>query len=456
MSGLSEVQHSQLAQLLTDVAGLSFLGQRRQALAAGVDVRMRVTGCAQPGDYLQLAADSALERQALLDEVTVQETQFFRNPPQVRALRRYVLPEIVRRATRDGSRRIRIWSAGCSTGEEPYTVAMLLRELVPAGVDGWDIQIIGTDVSTRAVQGAQRATYGLRSVRLVDDVDRDRWLVRVPGDLAEYAVRDEVRDIVDIRHHNVVTDTPPCAPGELDLVLCRNVTIYLTTEATRALVQRFHGCLRDGGYLFLGHAETLWQISDAFTLVPLGDAFVYRRVDAPVDRRQVLPDRRGGQDPWLSPERRHRERRRGERRAVAVATPDTDTLLGPARAALSEGRYDDAAQLADQVAQARPLDAVSHYLRGLALATAGADAEAVVSLRKALYLDPGNGLAHFVLAGALARLRQGAAAAQAYRAAAHALGARPPLECVDELGGRRAEELAALSLRLAAQAEQAS
>jgi Flp pilus assembly protein TadD len=151
-----------------------------------------------------------------------------------------------------------------------------------------------------------------------------------------------------------------------------------------------------------------------------------------------------------------RERRVAERRAAAVATPDIDTLLAPARAALSAGRYGEAAQIADRVGQARPLDAAPHYLRGLALATAGADAEAVVSLRKALYLDPGDGLAHFVLAGALARLRQGSAAARAYRAAAHALGARPPRESVDELGGRRAEELAALSLRLAAQAEQAS
>lgn len=441
----SDAQHARLAALLTETAGLSFHGQRREALAHGVSTRLAATGCSSIEAYLHFVGSDPAELQALLDEVTVQETQFFRNPPQVRALRRHVLPEIVRRATSDGTRRIRVWSAGCSTGEEPYTVAMLLRELVPPGAAGWDIQVLATDVSSRAVDAARRAVYRPRSLRLAEDVDRDRWMVRTPGDASSYAVRDEVRELVDVRHHNVVSDPPPCGPGELDLVLCRNVTIYLTREATQALVQRLHGCLRDGGYLFLGHAETLWQISEEFTLVPLGDAFVYRRVDAPTpQRRQVLTDRRTAQEPWPHPERRGRTPRR---------TATARERLHAAREAVAEGSYAQAADLALEVATAHPLEPAAHYLRGLALATAGADEEAVVSLRKAAYLDPGHALAHFVLAGALERLGHRRAAALAYRTAARALSVRRPVEWADELGGREPTELADLSLRLAARAE---
>lgn len=441
----SDTEHARLATLLTEAAGLSFYGQRREALAHGVRVRLAAAGCPSVGDYLRHVGSDQAELQALLDEVTVQETQFFRNPPQIRALRRYVLPEIVRRATADGSRRLRVWSAGCSTGEEPYTVAMLLRELVPPGSSGWDISVLATDVSSRAVDGARRAVYGARSLRLTEDVDRDRWMVRVPDEPSAYAVREEVRELVDVRRHNVVTDDPPCAPGELDLVLCRNVTIYLTREATRALVQRLHGCLRNGGYLFLGHAETLWQVSDDFALVPLGDAFVYRRLDAATpERRQVLAERRTANEPWPHPERRTGRARRA---------PSPQERLDAARSAVAEGSYAHAADLALEVATAHPLEPAAHYLRGLALATSGADEEAVVSLRKAAYLDPGHALAHFVLAGALERLGHGSAAALAYRTAARALAARRPVEWADELGGREPAELADLSLRLADRAE---
>ena len=445
MTVLTDAEHGRLAALLTEAAGLSFYGQRREALAHGVRARLSAVDCPSIDRYLRLVGDDPAELQALLDEVTVQETQFFRNPPQIRALRRHVLPEVVRRATADGSRRIRVWSAGCSTGEEPYTVAMLLRELVPPASPGWDITVLATDISSRAVEAARRAVYGARSLRLTDDADRDRWMTPAPDDASAYAVRDEVRELVDVRHHNVVTDAPPCDPGELDLVLCRNVTIYLTREATRALVQRLHGCLRDGGYLFLGHAETLWQVSDDFALVPLGDAFVYRRIDAPTpERRQVIADRRTAQEPWPYPERRVRQTRR---------PPGPRERLDAARAAVAEGSYAHAADLALEVATAHPLEPAAHYLRGLALATAGADEEAVVSLRKAAYLDPGHGLAHFVLGGALERLGHGAAAALSYRTAARALAARRPVEWADELGGREPAELADLSLRLARRAE---
>lgn len=468
---LSESEHLQLAGLLREVAGLSFYGQRRDVLSRGVATRLRATGCAAVADYLPRLSDAdgaaSAERQALLDEVTVQETQFFRNPPQVRALRRYVIPELVRAATESGRRRLRVWSAGCATGEEAYTMAMLLAERLPlpypgqpAESVGWDVRVLGTDISGRALAAARAGSYGERSLALADGVERARWFHPLGGEPPAYRVDPRLTAWVEFRHHNLVSEPPPFGAGQADLVLCRNVTIYLTPDATRRLVRALFRCLRPGGYLVLGHAETLWRLSDEFALVSLGDAFLYRR---PVpgeegDARRVLPDRRTAAEPWPDADRRV-----GQRRVAHAAARSTTAAAGPgapvtgvepdplaaAVSALRAGRYAEAADLAAEVAQARPLDPGPHYVRGLALATGGQDTAAVPALRRAIYLQPSHGLALFVLAGALERLGERERAAAAYRAAGRMLARTAPQPCADELGGRSPGELAAISVRLA-------
>jgi chemotaxis protein methyltransferase CheR len=249
---------------------------------------------------------------------------------------------------------------------------------------------------------------------------------------------------------------PFAADERIDLVLCRNVTIYFSRETTRSLMGRLHACLRDGGYLFLGHSETLWQVSEDFRLVPLGTgdsaAFVYRRLDeSPADRRgSVLPDRRTEDDgpPPPKPERRMFSRRDAAPEPAQNAAPPSGALV---RGALAEGSYDDAVAAAAELVQADPLNPQGHYLRGLALVTAGNDEGAVVDLRKSIYLDPTSGLAHFLLAGVLARLGAAAAAAREYSAAADTLGKRADEATAPELGGRSVQELAALCLQLAKQ-----
>ena len=449
---LTDLEFATVARLLHETAGLSFDGSRRDSLAYGVGERMRASGCADVPAYLDLVSGpaGAVERQALVDEVTIPETHFFRNPPQVRALRTHVLPELLKQAA--STRRLTIWSAGCSTGEEPYTVAMLLRELLPS-TSGWDVRILATDVSTRAIAAAETGRYGERAFVMTEPVDQQRffWL---DAESRDFVVRDEVRELVEFRHHNLVTDPPPFAPGEVDLVLCRNVTIYFDRATTKRLMQRLHGCLQPGGYLFLGHAETLWQLTSDFALVSLGDAFVYRRADASGERRAVLPDRRTEDEPRPT----RADRRRGpldrrtliERPALALVepAPSTDPLI-TVRTAVAEGRYADAADIAADVVTATPLRSEAHYLRGLALSNLGHDAEALVVLRKATYLDAEDGFAHFLLAGCLERLGEHVAAGRSYRAAATTLGSRPVDSVAPELGGRSVSELAALCHQLA-------
>jgi chemotaxis protein methyltransferase CheR len=468
---LSDVEFRELAGLLHRTAGLAFDDSRRESLAFSIHERMRACGCATVADYLRMLAqpEAVEERQALLDEVTIPETHFFRNPPQIRALRQHVLPELMRLA--GGRRKLRIWSAGCSTGEEPYTIAMLVRELIPANA-GWDVKIVATDISTRALAAAERGHYRERSFVMTDPVDRQRFFV-LETESRSYSVRPEVRELVEFRHHNLVADPPPFDAGEVDLVLCRNVTIYFDRETTKRLMTRLHGCLHDGGYLFLGHAETLWQISTDFSLVSLGDAFLYRRQPEDGERRQVLPDRRTEDE--LRPTKADRRRGPTDRRRLGIgkrrheppvtepvpAQPDasgvtvtgsTDPLVA-IRNAVADGRYDEAADLAAEVVAADPLRSDAHYLHGLALGNLGRDAEALVVLRKAVYLNPEDGFAHFLLGGALERLGEHVAASRSYRAAAATLGEKPMDAVAPELGGRSVAELASVCGQLASRAE---
>jgi chemotaxis protein methyltransferase CheR len=475
---LTDAELDRLRSVLGSAAGLVFEDSRRDSLSYSVAERMRLTGIASIPDYLDaISRHGSPELQPLIDEVTIQETHFFRNPPQMQALRQHVLPELVRAASTKG-RRIRIWSAGCSTGEEPYTIAMMLRELLP-NMDGWDVKVIATDISAAALLTASSATYGERAVQLATPEVRERFFVPLPGGM--YVVRPEVRELVHFSHHNLVLDTPPEAG--LDLVLCRNVTIYFARETTRALVRRLHACLRDGGYLFIGHSETLWQVNDDFRLVSFdvgrSAAYVYRRVDAPVVERRVSGP--GARKTSMLVERRSPVRRprvslgrRSDLGALADPSPPV-RFSGPGpdaapagygpdltpvpvavavdaiRAALSEGKYEQAARLARQASLVAPLEPQLHYLLGRALLDLGEDDEALPALRRAVYLDPGSGFAHFLLAGGLARSGDLVAAAREYRAAAATLGRSPDDATAPELGGRSVRELAAMCAQVEGQ-----
>ncbi|MDX6256334.1 MAG: chemotaxis protein methyltransferase CheR [Frankiales bacterium] len=471
---LSDSDFARLTRFLHDVAGLVFDETRRDSLGYALGERLPRTAFSEVTPYLDhvMSPEGAEERQQLLDEVTIPETYFFRNPPQIRALGRQVLPELVRANAE--SKRLVIWSAGCSTGEEPYTVAMLLLELIPDHRD-WDIRIIATDVSQRALTAARRAKYGQRSVQLADAERVGRFFDYENGD---YVVKPEVRALVTFRHHNLVTDPSPFLSREIDLVLCRNVTIYFNRETTRGLMERFHHSLADGGYLFLGHAETLWQITDAFRLVTLGDAFVYRRVDPPKVERKIglgslkafgwrngagperveVPVQAAPVEPPApvsSPSLLSRLQIPVREPAPAAVAPVVDYLpsLQLVHQELAAGRYLLAAEMAESLASREPLLAEAHYLRGMALCNQGRDRDALDSLRKAIYLDSNAGFAHFLLAGALARLGESAAAAASYRAAAETLGRRAGDAVAAELGGRSIAELIVLCRSLAGTAD---
>jgi chemotaxis protein methyltransferase CheR len=421
---------------LANSAGLLFDESRRPSLASVVAERLRATGAPDVGAYLASLSgpDGAAEAQQLIDGVTVQETQFFRNPPQMDALREHVLPELLRQCI-GRTRPLTVWSAGCSTGEEAYTLAMLLLDLMPTGSAG-RARILATDISAEALRTAAEATYSGRTLDTLPADDRARWFEPGPGEAL--VVGEQARGLVELRQHNLVADAAPFKAGEVDLVVCRNVTIYFARATTRALMGRFHGVLADGGYLLLGHSETLWQVSDAFALVPVGGAFVYRRVEPSVPAAITAPTVRRAPSAATS------------RPLMPNRDQPADDQLTAARTALAAGDYREAAVQAETAVASDSLLAEAYVVLGHARSTMGLDAEAADSLRKAVYLDPLAGHAHFLLAGVLARLGQHSAAAASYRAAAQALPSVPASVLAAYLVDRKVSELVAVCVRLAA------
>jgi chemotaxis protein methyltransferase CheR len=480
---LSDADYAAVAAALNRLAGLVFDESRRAGLSAVVRERMVVTSSADVVTYLAKLerADGAAERQRLLDLVTIQETNFFRIVPQMLALRDHLLPELAQRARRDG-RPLTIWSAGCSTGEEPYTLAMLLRQVMEQ-TGPVDARIVGTDVSASALEVARAGRYAGRTVDLARQGGLDRWFDVL--DDGSHSVRADVRSLVDFRLHNLVTEAPPFDPATVDLLLCRNVTIYFSRSTTKALVHRFHQTLTVGGYLLVGPAETLWQLSDEYTLAQVGDAFVYRKEVRPPARRGPRPvaeRRRGrwplrrtdlasvGPEPTASPAAQHpavvatvatRSQPEPNRRllpspaapsAAAVATASALDMHDRARQLLADGDYAGAAQLAQQGAEHADNDQLMvdcYVLRARALINLADDLNAQIALRRAIFLDPYAGHAHFLLGSSLQRMGDSAAAAAAYMAASDSLPRVSTSDLDDLLDGRHVDELVELCRHLA-------
>jgi chemotaxis protein methyltransferase CheR len=447
-----------LREYLRRTAGLEFDEGRRAGLAAIVNERLAACGDPDVTAYLDRLATPGTgpERQRLLDAVTIQETHFHRARPQIEALRSQILPDVLTRAARAG-REVVVWSAGCSTGEEPFTLAMLMLEVAHRMSSPPPMRVIGTDVSTAALQVAGAATYSGRTIDLAEPDAVDRWLVREAD--GTYVVKDEVRRLVEFAHHNLVTDPPPFAPRSVDLVVCRHVTIYFSRDTTRALVSRFRDVLSPSGWLLMGPAESLWQVSDAFSLEAVGEAFAYRSAgDVSRARPTVKPPRASRVPAPLRPAAPLPSTPAPAARALPlpVATPSRPAaalvIIDAAQAAFDTGAYAQAAGLAEEALELDPVSSPAYLLLGHARLNQGDNEGAVEPLQRAVFLDPLAGHAHFLLAVALSAVGRAKQAAPSYRAAATTLPGVPPETVRRMLDGRRLQELVQLCGRLADEA----
>jgi chemotaxis protein methyltransferase CheR len=263
----------QLAALLLERAGLKITPDGYHSLRLALSTRMPVAGITSSEEYVRRLRDPSAEDElrALLPLVTVGHTEFFRDPKQFRALEHRILPDSLWRARRE-NRRVSIWSAGCATGEEPYSLAMVLSELgaLPIEVDLW-----ATDLNLAAVEAARQGRFSSRRVAGMSAERKVRFFRPVADG---FEVVSSLKDYVRFDGQNLAVPVfEKVKPESLDLILCRNVIIYFDLPTIRALMDRFLAALRPGALLLLGYSESLFKVYDRFEMVEVEGAFVYRR-----------------------------------------------------------------------------------------------------------------------------------------------------------------------------------
>jgi chemotaxis protein methyltransferase CheR len=271
------------SKLLLDRYGLYFSERRRPELESAILHAFAASPTADFNEYYSMLAgrtDGDLEMERLINAVTVNETYFFRDAAQFDALAQTVLPQLIER--RRMLRTLRIWSAGCSSGEEPYSIAMLLRDMLP-DVDEWSITILGTDVNTSALDKARQGLFGEWAFREPRSKEtRPRYFHRIA---TRWELSPEVRRMVTFGKLNLAGNEFPSYTTNtmfMDLILCRNVTIYFNELITSGVVSRFYDTLTDGGWLVVGHSELSLNVYRRFQVRNFPDTVLYQRGgDAP-------------------------------------------------------------------------------------------------------------------------------------------------------------------------------
>ncbi|MGO4677396.1 protein-glutamate O-methyltransferase CheR [Bosea sp. 2YAB26] len=270
---LSASELVRLCEFLYRRTGMLFGEAKRYYIDRRVAERVAATNSSSFSRYFEFLLGSATEAEHLINSFTINETYFFREEHQLRCLSRSLLPDRIREK-RPGDR-IRIWSVPCSTGEEPYSIAIWLLENW-ALVDAYHVEIVGSDIDSVVLREAVFAEYGKRAVsrlsadlrgRYFEELGEDRW--RLIADL---------RDSVSFGTANLVDRESVAAKGGFDIIFCRNVLIYFDDESRRRAIENLYDALLPGGYICLGHTESMSRISDRFDVARFEDAIVYRRM----------------------------------------------------------------------------------------------------------------------------------------------------------------------------------
>jgi chemotaxis protein methyltransferase CheR len=254
---VSDAEFRAFQTLIYEEAGIHLNANKRALLAGRLARRVRELGFGRLREYHDYVSSHAEERVRMLDRITTNETSFFREPRQFELLEARLLPEW-RAAAAAGTRprRIRVWSAGCSSGEEPFSLAMVLLSCCPPA-DGWDIEIVASDLSTRVLERAQSATFSEQRAARIPRGYLERYMLRgVRSQQGFVKAAPELRERIRFERVNLIEDNDAVS-GKFDLIFCRNVLIYFDAASKAQVLRRLTGQLQPGGYLFLGHAESL-------------------------------------------------------------------------------------------------------------------------------------------------------------------------------------------------------
>ncbi len=265
---LSDEDFERYRTLIYNESGIHFTASNRTILESRLKERLRKMELNTVGDYYAILKKDPEELKVLLDTVTTNLTRFFRNLPHFQTLEFYVIPDLIKEKRKTGDSVIRIWSAGCSTGEEPYTIAIVLKELLPPGMK---TEITGSDLSLKSLMTAKEGFYPENRVTDIPENYLKKYFEKKDGG---FLVRNEIKSMVKFDYHNLKFDS---GQRNLDIIFCRNVIIYFDEAAQQAVINKFFDAMNRHSYLFIGHSESLFGMKTQFEFLKTDWACIYRK-----------------------------------------------------------------------------------------------------------------------------------------------------------------------------------
>jgi len=399
---------AQVSKVISEKLGLHFPENRFGDLSSGISMAARELGFDEDGDdFTSLLVEqklSARQLDALAEQLTIGETYFFREKQTLSAFREMIIPSLVKEREHT-TRSIRLWSAGCCSGEEPYTLAMILSEIIP-NIGSWDITILATDINRRFLAKASKGRYTPWSFRDTPVDTKTRYFTAKER---EFEISLDIRNMVKFRPLNLVEDLFPAERNNtqsMDVIFCRNVLMYFSTETAMAVSQKFYNALTNGGWFITSQVELSDEIFHLFSKVNYSNSFLYQKTVKPVEpaKHQRITDKKSSR-PSTAFAKKLPLRRSMHTPPHAIATPvvvpenkadipDSDPLE-IARQYANQGNFSLASEWVKKFLATNPSNPEAYYLAGMIHLEEGNFHEAEQQLKKALYLNPDHLLSHF-------------------------------------------------------------
>lgn len=428
----------QFIQLISTNTGLYIREQDKDSLCKKIYARMKFLKFTLPEQYYQLlktGKEQSNSQREILSErewrelallLTIGETFFFRDIGQITLLKNRILPELIeqkkaRYATGEAKPSLRIWSAGCSTGEEPHSLAILVKELIP-DLDNWDVLILGTDLNQESIEKAKRGIYDSWSFRMVKPQLQRRYFYQHK---TNWEIDEQIRRMVTFRSGNLLKDSFPSPTSDIhsmDIILCRNVFIYFDSKAISVVLEKFHNTLRRGGYLIAGHTELHGQNIGQLQAKVFPESVVYQRhedlqFETPLANKAGEQRTRGAGEkeqmaspaikykPSLLIEKREKnisvetQSAKHKSSVVSSATETTfQTVLTQAETLFNNGAYASAIKEAEQVIKQQPDNFSAYYLMAQAFGNLGKCEQAIGCCQQAIKVDSLSVKPYYLLA----------------------------------------------------------
>lgn len=267
-----------LRDFIYNTCGIFFKIDKKYLIVEKILARMNKLSIRNINDYiyyLKFHPSKDLEKKYLYEIITINETSFFRNEPQLDAFEKEILPEIIKNNTKISTKNLKIWSAGCSTGEEPYTIAIIINRVLYGMMKEWSIDIYASDINESVLERARTGIYNKYSIRNMDNNSVSVYFEKLGED--KFKIKNEYKNNIRFFNINLFDEQRVSSLPQFDVIFCRNVLIYFDINSKKKAIDNFYKLLKPYGYLLLGHSESLHGISGSFKLVLYPSALVYKK-----------------------------------------------------------------------------------------------------------------------------------------------------------------------------------